>query len=302
MADNPLAAWLLQQGPSPHGPGEDAPAAATPSGNALTAAPAPGSSGEQDPPPWDLGPEPATPFPRRLLLLAALPWMVVVVLAVALWLPMPGTSAPPGDGSDASTGPVATGHGGERSPASATTEAAAIDDNAMLLQVAALMVRAELHGPAEAGGDAPAEVRYADQAVGIGIERLGDVAVVTVTALVLEGDDRGWDRSRTARYAIALRSGPSGVDPLGGPWALPTPDAPPEPEPVDDESSPDRVLAALEAAGYRQISDLRLSRPAGLDGVLVAAARAVAPGEDAPDAQQVWIRDGPEAAVLGHRP
>lgn len=319
MADNPLAAWLLQQDRPPGASAEEGraaapgptaatgPAAAT----AVAGAPPAGAPDGQSPSVWDLEPGPATRSPRRLILMAVIPWIVVVVLVATLWRPAAGTSAPPSGEPAAARGPAAADPGAaddaeeiaEPSRATSATATATAGEDAMLRHIAALTVKAELHGAVEADGEAGPDmrVRYADEAVGTDIERLGDVAVVTVIALVLEGGERGWDRSLTTRHAVALRSVPSGVEPLGAPWALPPSGTPPEHEPVPDES-PDRVLTALEAAGYRQISDLRLSRPAGVGGVLVAAARAVGPGEDAPTEQQVWIRDGPEPSVLGHRP
>lgn len=294
MADNPLAAWLLQQDQEADKDSRNGESSQDAPGETTGTRTAPAGDGcEDETMLWDLNPQRRPGSSRRVLLLAGIAWLAVVVLAVTRW--WPGSSEPSPSAED-----LTTSHTG---PVQATADS----DDSTLLRVGALLVQAALQGTftpaAEEHADA-ARVRYADDAVGTGILRLKDVAVVTVTALVLEGDAEGWDHSRTARYAVALRSDEDGVHPLGEPWPLPGPDTPAPPAPLPTPTDPvvrERVVLALEAAGYREVDELDLARPPDLDGVVVAEVRAVAPGEQTSSIQQVWVRDGPDGAVLGHR-
>jgi hypothetical protein len=330
MPENPLAAWLLQQEGSARDPAASNrdPAASnrTATHNAETAPAEPPAPADRDQADrlWDLDPAPPQRSRPRLFLLAAVPWLVVALLALTAWWSAAATSPPaaatrverPDEFGDEAVTRASTPVEGfakaadppaEPSLASASPPAPAAHghDEAALLRLGALLVRAGLHGPADADGNAGEtgeRVRYADEAVGTGLERLGDVAVVTVTALILEGGTRGWDRSRTGQYAVALRVSPEGVQALSGPWTLPPPEDPPGREPIPastDAGLRERAIAALERAGYRQVDDLHLARLQGVTDIVIADVRAMPPGEQALMRQEVWIRDGPRAAVLG---
>jgi hypothetical protein len=109
-----------------------------------------------------------------------------------------------------------------------------------------------------------------------------------------------------------MRQGSRGPAPAGSAWIVPastplpgedgTPGGGsrlPELEPVDDPGALAATTAALAAAGYTEIEVERVGRPAGLPGILVAVARALAPGEMQRGQHEVWVSDGIDSHVLG---
>lgn len=316
MADNPLARWLQEQeaaGDEVVGAGPEAPEAAAPGRDA----------GPADL--WDL-PAPDGPLRRprrRLLLLALVPWVVVLGLAGAVVAaggspPPAGEAAPsaaPTIGADATptsgAGLGATGLGAVDAPAEDTAPAdaaapapepaptparasSAEADDALLGRTAALEVRAALATPTADG-----TLRYVEDAVGGPVRRVGDAAVVAVRALVREGDAHGWRGARTSRWAVALSTGPDAAL-LAGPWPLAAstgaaaaPGAGPSPAPEPSEV-PERVeaaTAALVTAGYGAPTDVRVRADPAVPGVLRVEAVAVAPGATTPAPHHVWLTD-----------
>lgn len=165
-------------------------------------------------------------------------------------------------------------------------------------EAGALLVRAALNATAGTGGPA----RYVDATVVTGIEPAGAAQVVSVLALVLTGDARGWEGAAVERYAVAVAQDPDGSHhAVAGPWAL-APPAVPEPQAHTPEADPERLALAdqaLEHAGYRDIADLSLFRDPAHSGVLTVRASATAPGAAGPAQWTLWLTDTDPPAVLG---
>lgn len=274
MRDDPLAAWLRDGGEGAREPG-----ALGDEGVTTVAA----LGGD---PVFDADP-PAPGRRWRLWLLAAVPWAVVVVLAAALVV-RTSVEASPSAAPPAPTPPPA----GDASARPAAAEGAA-------RAAAVLAVRA-----AVTDDDPEAMVRYVDLAVPEAVEEIGDVALVTVAAVVLEGDGSRWQRARAARFAVPVAVDGGAATVLAPPWALPAtaPEvAPPDWAPAAAPAA-DSAGAALAAAGYRDVRDVRVSRSPDVPGAVLAQAAAVAPGDDRSRAHAVWLRDGSPPSVLGADP
>lgn len=329
MPDSPLAAWLQAQDPGRE-PGGAGTAAALSGPEQDDEG---GMGGPRDPlGPLDLGATPGTrqdlwdlsePPPsgrmRRLLVVAALPLMAVLLVAGALAANHAGTDESTGRPTEVAVVPSAGGTGEEVPDASVSSAAMSTAPDAptqpeaapvapgetmqdALLAVAELHVRAALSGPPEPGtGTEPARARYADTAVATAVTRVDDVAIVTVIALLLEGGPQGWDTARPVRYALALREGVGGPQPLGAPWAVNLPEgSPPSASPIDPEPAlVASVGAALEAAGYSGLQGLAVARSEAPHGVLLARVRGLAPGARDPADHEVWLTDDPSPVVLG---
>lgn len=318
MTDNPWAAWLHEQ----EG------AQVLPGGAAAAAAPDDGGDGPRDafrggPFGWDLAPEPRRPR-RHLLLAAGALWALILLGALAASARPTATVPPtppdadaaadgaaddagaaatvPGevDGADAvAPAPdavgVAVGDAGDAVPAGLPTVPPPGDASG---EVGALLVRAALNATAGTGGPA----RYVDATVVTGIEPAGAAQVVSVLALVLTGDARGWEAAAVERYAVAVARDPDGSHrAVAGPWAL-APAAVPESETQTPEADPGRLALAaqaLEHAGYRDIADLSLFRDGAHPGVLTARASAIGPGAAGPAQWTLWLTDTDPPAVLG---
>lgn len=300
MSDNPLADWLGAQDdgdgdpdPAPHETREEGVPATWPDWARPAAAPSdPGTATWAQPP--DEGPARGSPRRRLLLLAAALPWAVAGALGVAVVASGP---TPAADESAAPAAPAA------RHPVPGTSQATV---DPALGAAAALAVRLAVTTPAEE--DEPgADRRYVDLAIPESLTWAGDVAVVTVATVVLEGDGDRWHSSRPARFAVPLQVLDGRPTALGAPWplALATPAADPsrwERAVVDH----DGVARALSAAGYTDISAMDVeargaSAAAAADQVLLlrAQVQARAPGEPEARAHRLWLRTDPEPAVLG---
>ncbi|HEY8338961.1 MAG TPA: hypothetical protein VIK95_03770 [Egibacteraceae bacterium] len=269
MRDDPLAAWL-----------RDADEGAADGDGVLGGVATAGAGDLFEPgdgaPPRDRSP--------RLLLLAVLPWAVVVVLAAALVVRV-RVEASPSAAPPAPTPAPAV----DTSPSPAAAEGAA-------RAAAVLAVRA-----AVTDDDPEATARYVDLAVPEAVEQVGDVALVTVAAVVLEGDGARWQRARPARFAVPVAVTGATATPLAQPWPLPAA----APEVVPPAWAPaaaptaDSAAAALAAAGYRDVRDVRVSRSPEVSGAVLVEAAAVAPGEERPRTHAVWLRDGTPPTVLG---
>lgn len=297
MSDNPLADWLGAQDDGDGDPG--AAPGAHPKEDAPTRWPdwaTPGAAPpEQRTATWTQPPDEETdsgsPRRRLLLLAAALPWAVACALGVAAVTggPAPATDEPAEPMAPAGAQPAP----GE--PAAAVHPA--------LGAAAALAVRLTVTTATE-GDDPGAERRYVDLAVPEALTYVGDVAVVTVAAVVLEGAGDRWHTSRPARFAVPLQLVDGRAVAVGAPWplALATPAAALEWEPADADR--DGVARALSSAGYTDIGAVDVEARAGGapgDGppLLRAHVQARGPGESERRAHELWLRTDPEPAVLG---
>lgn len=294
MADNPLAEWL-QAGQEPRGRADRDDEGPGTRARAEDDPPAPG------PERWpDLAQDP----PRRrwpLGVLAALPWAVVVVVAVALLRPGSGDAGPsPAQPPTAATAPTAAPTPPAASEAPAPPPPG--EDDQALSAAAAVFVRTELTNtdPGAAGARA-GRPRYVDLAVPESVSRAAGAAVVTVRALVLEGRAGRWVDATVARYAVPMGHVGTVPVPLAEPWAVTSTDATRPSrrwQPVPDDPAPAR--AALRRAGYVHLSGIGLARDPTLPGVLRARVTAVAPGDGEPRVHEVWLSTRPRGvAVLG---
>ncbi|MFO8075885.1 MAG: hypothetical protein R6T85_07180 [Egibacteraceae bacterium] len=256
------------------------------------------------------------PSPRRrrarLLLLAALPWAVlggVLVGARDGGSAEEGAEASPGsaeqagardDGAGATDATDATDDEAGRTDDDATD---ATDDDAG--RTGADTARDDEPGatvPPAAGAGAVVAVReaatasagdearrYVDLAVAEAAEAHGDVTVVRVLAVVLEGDARAWTDAAIERYAVAVA--PDGRA-LSAPWRVPDPPAAgdePAWHPVDDDEALAAARDALERHGAEPGGDLAVDRAEAAPGLLRATWR---------DAE-VWLADADPPRVLG---
>lgn len=292
MSDNPLADWLGAH----HGDDDAGQAAREPAGAGASprwpdwagAATAPG---EPETPTWAQPPDEDTgnrsPRRRLLLLAAALPWAVACAVGVAV------VTGGPSPATEESAAPAAgAGRQGES------------EEEPALGAAAALAVRLAVTTAAEEDG--PGGVRrYVDLAVPEAVSWAGDVAIVTVAAVVLEGAGDRWHTSRPARFAVPLQLVDGRAVAVDAPWPLAT-DAP-TPDPRGWQATDvdaDSVARALAAAGYTDVGAIDVearaaSSPPEQVPVLRAHVQARAPGEPEPRAHQLWLRADPEPSVLG---
>jgi hypothetical protein len=210
------------------------------------------------------------PTPRRRLLigLAIAPWLVTALLAGVVVV---GEERTPTDRA----GPAAGSDQGWRAAAVAT---AAVHEHVTAADAAAS--RFVVHAATEA------------------VRPAGDGLVATVTTVVLEGDEQ-WDRTRTTRYAVPLRTDGREVRTAGAPWPLPAPvgAAAPRWEPVEGDRR--TIRAALTAAAYTDVEVADVTRSAAMTGVVRVEVEATAPDEDHPRTHEIWLSDTDPPRILG---
>ncbi|MGH8902059.1 MAG: hypothetical protein ACRDYA_10345 [Egibacteraceae bacterium] len=237
------------------------------------------------------------------------PWLAMVGLVMAGWgpsRPSPITPQPPTESPIHPRVAVThQGHNAEHTTlVSRTGSGSAARGDALdpaLGAAAATAVQQVLTGTDQAS----ARSRYINLALPEAVTWVGDLAIVDVAAVVLEGTDGRWDRPRAARYAVPLRVRAGVMRLLSVPWALPDPpqSAPGDtafvPVPVNDQALTEAAGRALDAAGYRDVQVKALARDPGLPGVLEVEAIAVSPGEGEPRLQKIWVSDRPSPTVLG---
>ncbi|HVM14741.1 MAG TPA: hypothetical protein VM287_10490 [Egibacteraceae bacterium] len=328
MSDNPLADWLRARQDAVtgtdkagmddglHDGATEGAGAGWPEWESFAAGPEDAEPAE--PAPWERPPEHETDAPprrRRLLLLAAaLPWAVAVGLAVAAFAgdpaprdgqqPVSAENGQPASAEDVEHRSAEGERPGSAGPSAPTsTSAGSPGVEPALGAAAALAVRLSVT-TTEAEGDGEGPRRYVDLAVPDGVQWADDVAVVTVTAVVLEGSGERWDTVRAARFAVPVQVVEGQPVAVGDPWpvavAVTVAEAPRwEPRSADGEG----VTRALEAAGYTGVDrlevDARASSHADRAPLLRARMWALAPGDSAVRDHQVWLRAEPEPAVLG---
>lgn len=205
----------------------------------------------------------------------------------------PEGSAPPGGSPPGGSPPGGSSPGG--SPPAGGSAPAELDDE--VAAVAEIAVRGQL----TAHGDAPA---YVDHARAEWAEEVGDLLVVRVAALVLTGDEDGWDTTRLHRLAIALEHDEDGaLSPHGPPWDL----APPAPLPSapDDAAvdfaapeEPSPFADALAAAGYTDIGAIEVHRDPARPGLAQVRFEAALPPDSAA-AREVLVAGDPPRVLGG---
>lgn len=294
MSDNPLADWLRQRHEALDETAADAPDGFAAAGDRPASWPGWAATGTETGPPqaarWDHPPErDGSPQPRRrrvLLLLAVLPWLVAGGLAAATL----STAQHPATSAEE--------HG---TTVSAATPAPALAEvmNPAFGAAAVVAVRLSV----TTSGDAAAEEqerRYVDLAVAEEMRWHGDVAVVTVKAVILEGPAERWRVARAARFAVPVGLVDGETVVLDTPWVVSPPDVT-ERSAGWQTTTADAVDVATAAAavGYTDAEVLETTAHPGLAGVLRAQIRAHAPGEQGARDHQLWLRTEPEPAVLG---
>ena len=235
----------------------------------------------------------------RLLTLAVAPWLVVAGLVTSGWRPSRHGTTPPS--TEATIHPQSSAahqpDKAERLTMRTGSDSGTLDP--ALGATAAAAVQQALTGTDEASGRS----RYLNLVLPEAATWIGDIAIVDVAAVVLEGAGGHWDQPRTARYAIPLRVRAGDVQVLSGPWALPDPpQTAPEGTafiPVDDRALTEAARRALRSAGYRDVQVRELARDERLPGVLEVRATVISPGDDHPRSQKIWVSDHPSPTVLG---
>lgn len=234
---------------------------------------------------------------RLVVVLAVLPWFAVAALLAA------GVARAPRDdaaGAPPAHTPPAPPAPGPQAPGPPPAAAVSAPADQRLGASAAVAVRQLLSGDGADG-----VVRYVDMALPEGVTTHGDLAVVRVLAVLLEGDGAQWSAVRLRRYAVPLHI--DGEAPAGRPWPLPAPswdattaaaEGDPAWQPVEDGALDEAVHAAAAEAGYQVTAVDAVLRHAGFVGVLRARLLATAPGEGEEALHDVWLSEGPPLRVL----
>ncbi len=294
MTDDPLGAWLRETSDAdaraPH-------AQAVPAGDGRVPQPdgrPTESSGDRVAALFADERLPAAPSRRRplLWLLASLPWLVVAVLLLARGGEAPTRGAVSEPPLGESEGPGS----GDSQPGEILT-ASLPDDR--LLAAAAVAVRT---GATASDGLAR---RYVDTVAAESVMHHGEIAIVTVRAVVLDGTADRWLRARPARFAVPVGTAEGEVVALAEPWVLAPPKARPGApawRPLADRSLAAEAVATLRKAGYRAIAPARLSVRDDLAGIVRSGVRARAPGERTVRRHRVWLTDTSPPQLLGASP
>lgn len=226
---------------------------------------------------------------RRLVIAAAVPWVVAAGFAAAAVTTraqtptgaQPSAGAAPSPSAESETGGAVGVAGSPRQAVEA---------------VAVAVARREASGAGQGK-----QQTYADLAVAESLERHGDVAVVRVLADVLERRDGRWTRAGLQRLAVPVSYSSSPV-PLGEPWPLGRPELsvrPLEWHGRDDAELTEEVRRALSAAGYGSIRHTSVVEPETPAPVLRASFEGDPPGRAGPGAYQVWLSNQRPRRVLG---
>lgn len=267
-SDHPLQAWL----------------AATRGGSAGEAGPA--SAPDQQPP------VPPGAVSKRLLAATASVCLAAVILGVAT----AGLA-----GSPASTQGAA---GSAPAPAAILPTAATATDPAA---PATEGTGAPLPDPAVTAAavvavrNAATPDLYVDTAVVDEVTAVDGLVLIGIRAVVVPRVDGRWGSPATVRYAVPVGRAGGAPTALADPWRLPAPQARAVDHDLAPVPEPDLLRAATDAvtdAGYRQVTDVTLSRPADVPNVLIARLDGIAPGDAVARPATVWLT-GDALRVLG---
>lgn len=195
--------------------------------------------------------------------------------------------------------PVPAPPGGATAPGD-TVPAGDADGRRRETLVGAAAVTAVRTGlPVDAGAG---RQRYVDLAAVEAIDWRGDLAVVRVLAVILEGADGQVTDTTVRRYAVAARDAGSTAELLGGPWPLGGPVAIVGQPGLQYEQpqDPSPFVAALEAAGWSQVTVSSVGRDPALPGIVAAVVEAVVPGDTTPATHTPWLsEEGTALTLLG---
>lgn len=265
-------------------------------------------------PPWmhaadddweDPEPRRGTGRGRLIAVLAAVPWLVALILVVrsggspdAGGGPMPAEAATTTETAapDRSVAPVPAAAEAPtpppleyaNSPRVAVTAADAV-------AVATAVARAWLTGVGPAltvEGVEAVGPTYAEHLVAEAVDQPAPgFAVVTLLGVVLDTDDGSYRSASVRRLAVPVALDAEGAHPAGTPWWLPAPDLSSRAirrSPIDDPDLAIEAVLAAEAAGYTEVELLDLA--ATDSWPLIATLRAIAPGQTERNEHEVWMR------------
>jgi hypothetical protein len=244
---------------------------------------------------------------KAVWVLAVLPWLLVAGLMLGRDRAPAPTTAPPPSPADTQVAAITTP--GRPPTPQAVPPHQPHPEHALdpaLGAIAALAVQDALTHTEKATG----RQRYVDLALPVAATWMGNVAIVRVAAIVLEGAQGQWEQPRYALYAVPIGAHPREANPnpgaftvLGSPWALPDP---PQTTPVtaalvplQDHTRAETTAHALATAGYQDITIRSLGRDPAIAGVLHAEVQAIAPGETSSRSHTVWLHDDPTPTLLG---
>lgn len=234
---------------------------------------------------------------RRLLLLAGIPWLLVLLLLV----PIVRDASEGTERADARAGPAASATpslepadavGAAVPGAAGGSDPTATQDQAEGATAAAAAAELAVRtGWTTASVPAPG-ARYVEDARTVSVRPAGTTLVVRVAALVLTGDDDGWLPPTTRLLDVVIAGSPPAV--IGGPWPVATPPPPPAreaPERVEE------VAQALAAAGF----DVELATVAELEGtgLLRASVEGRGPDGESTERFDVMLIDADPVVVVG---
>lgn len=303
MTDNPLADWLRARQAALGGAEEaerteDAASTGDAVGPGWSDGPAgteaPGGPGAVcwDRPPREDGPR--TPRRRRLLLIAAVPWTVAALLGGVALVSGEIDPVEVAAGDQDANGPRASGTAGQPPRLTGPVDPA-------LGSAAAVAVRLAV----TTAGDPPEgqDRRYVDLAVPESVSWAGDLALVTIRAVVMEGPPDRWRSARPARFAVPVGLIDGDAVVLDEPWALPVPEHPAtDPGWTAAVTDLQPLADAAAAAGYADVEVMEVDAHPDRPALLRARIRARAPAEHHPRTHQLWLQADPEPAVLGLAP
>jgi hypothetical protein len=239
------------------------------------------------------------------VVLAVVPWLAVVGLVMAGWRlsqRVPATSEPRTESMIRPQTVVAHLPHSAKHPTTLDSRTQRGSPEALhpvLGTTAAAAVQQMLTGTDPASNRS----RYVNLALPQTATWVGDVVIVDVAAIVLEGTGGRWDRPHPVRYAVPLRVRAGTVRVLSAPWTLPDPPqtAPEDTAfaPIEDWTLTEATGRALRTVGYQDVHVQALARDPGLPGVLKAKVTAISPGEGQPRSQELWVSDQPSPTVLG---
>lgn len=185
--------------------------------------------------------------------------------------------------------PAATVDPLEVASAAPTAPSALLTDSARpaLLRAGAATAAAILAVRTTSGPD-----RYVDTAVADEVTEAAGIAIVGVRALILHRAGDRWASPTLVRYAVPVGVRAGSVTALARPWRLP-PHNQQIPAlrtvPISDAERVRTATAAIVAAGYTAVRDVRLGRAAAVQDIVLASVRAVAPGDTANAIHQLWL-------------
>lgn len=236
---------------------------------------------------------------RRVLALAAIPWVLVLVLLVpvarrgldaadAPAAPPTARAEDPTGGGDAAV--VASGADGDDPSARAGAPVAGAGQQPTPEAASAAAELAVRSAWSTASVPMPG-ARYVEDARAIAVRPADGVLVVRVAALLLTGTVEGWGAPTTQLLDVAVAGSPASV--LAGPWPV-SPAAPQTGADVPERV--EAVAAVLAAAGM----DVAVQRVELLDGLPLLRATVEARAADGGPAQpfDVLLADGDPPSLL----